>query len=108
MVKETELPEETCSGLGDNDNLLEREQWLWDPGGISMGESQKLQVEYVGQWTIACAKRSETGESGACLIFCREARVTGAEQAGDWKEWGADVDSVRWSVINWRNQSWYE
>lgn len=45
-------------------------------------------------------KGPETGESGACLIFCRGARVTGAEQAGDWKERGADVDSVRWSVIS--------
>lgn len=46
-------------------------------------------------------KGPETGESWACLIFCREARVTGAEQAGDWKEWGGVyIDSVRWSMIN--------
>ena len=29
--KETELSEETCSGLGVSDNLPEREKWIWDP-----------------------------------------------------------------------------
>lgn len=31
-------------------------------------------------------KGPETGESWTSLGFCREARVTAAEQTGDWKE----------------------
>ena len=53
---------------------------------ISMGKPDKSYGRILQVVNHSMCKGRETGESWACLSFCREARVTGAEQSGDWKE----------------------
>lgn len=54
--------------------------------GMSMGKPAKSYGRIRQVVKHSMCKGPETEESWACLSFCTEGRVTGAEQAGDWKE----------------------